>query len=131
MLELTCIFSRSNQTQKLLIHSSEPIKLIAEALLLDPEHPRNRGDFSQSEEVKGAIQRDAAECFMQLALFDPGRDMLHQDPSVLDALRMLVDKALTEEARQYAVSLPLFASVSVVCLPLVFVCLALCGGASP
>ena len=39
---------------------------------------------------------------MQLALFDPGRDMLHQDPSVLDALRMLVDKALTEEARQYS-----------------------------
>ena len=39
---------------------------------------------------------------MQLALFDPGRDYLQQHPSVLDALRMLTDKALTEDARQYA-----------------------------
>jgi len=92
----------ADANKTLLIQTSEPIKLIMEALLLDPEHARNRGDFSQSDEVKGAIQCDAAECFMQLALFPPGRDMLQQDASVLDALRMLVDKALTEEARQYA-----------------------------
>lgn len=95
-----CVCADANK--KLLLHTSEPIKLITEALLLDPEHVRNRGDFSQRQEVRGAIQRDAAECFMQLVLFDPSQDMLKQEPSVLDALRMLVDKALTEEARQYA-----------------------------
>ena len=92
----------ADANKKLLIRTSEPIKLIMEALLLDPEHARNRGDFGQSDEVKAAIQCDAAECIMQLALFPPCRDMLQQDAGVLDALRMLVDKALTEEARQYA-----------------------------
>jgi len=84
--------------KKLLLQSPEPIKLVMEALLLDPEHMRQ----DQSQDVKGAIQCDAAECILQLALFPIGRDMLSQDASVLDALRMLVDKALTEEARQYA-----------------------------
>lgn len=94
-----CI-SDANKTH--LLQTSEPIKLIMEALLLNPEHVRNHGDLEQSDEVKGAIQCDAAESLMQLALFPPGRDVLQQDASVLDALHMLVDKALTEEARQYA-----------------------------
>ena len=93
----------ADANKKLLLQTSEPIKLIMEALLLDPEHVRNQGDLDQSLEVKGAIQCDAAESLMQLALFPAGRDMLlQQDASVLDVLRMLVDKALTEEARQYA-----------------------------
>ena len=66
--------------------------------MLDPEHLRQ----DQDEDVKGAIQRDAAECLMQLALFGPARDMLQQDATLLDTLRMLVDKAWTEEAKQYA-----------------------------
>ena len=36
---------------------------------------------------------------MQLALFEPGRDyMRRQETAVLDAVRMLVDKAFSEEA---------------------------------
>ena len=72
----------ADANKKLLIQTSEPIKLIMEALLLDPEHARNRGDFGQSDEVKAAIQCDAAECIMQLALFPPCRDMLRQDAAV-------------------------------------------------
>jgi hypothetical protein len=69
-----------------------------EALLLDSEHTRQ----DQSEDVRGSIQRDAAECLMQLALFDPGRDILQKDESVLDALRTLIDHGMTDEAKQYA-----------------------------
>ena len=53
--------------------------------------------------VVTAIQQDAAECFMQLALFDTTRDVLKQDGSVRDALRMLADKgAMSEEAKMSA-----------------------------
>ena len=51
------------------------IKLITEALLLDPEHARQ----NQDEAIKAAIQQDAAECFLQLALFEPGQDMLAKE----------------------------------------------------
>ena len=39
---------------------------------------------------------------MRTKAFCAGRDMLQKDASVLDALHMLVDKALTEEAKHYA-----------------------------
>lgn len=88
----------SDANKNLLLESADLCKLLLEALLLDPEHMRQ----TQSEDVKAAIQRDAAECFMQLALFAPGRDLLKQDTSVLEALHMLVDKAWTDEAKQCA-----------------------------
>ena len=92
----------SDANKTLLLQSPEPIKLITEALLLDPQHIRNHGALDQSEDVKGAIQRDAAECFMQLALYEPGREMLQKDAAVIDSLRTLKDKALTEEASRFA-----------------------------
>jgi hypothetical protein len=92
----------SDANKTLLLQSPEPIKLITEALLLDPQHIRNHGALDQSEDIKGAIQRDAAECFMQLALFEPGREMLQKDAAVIDSLRTLKDKALTEEASRFA-----------------------------
>jgi hypothetical protein len=58
--------------------------------------------LNQSEDVKITIQRDAAECLMQLALFEPGRDYMRQETAVLDAVRMLVDKAFSEEAKHFA-----------------------------
>ena len=88
----------SDVNKALLIRSPDLMKLLIEALLLDPEHTRQ----DQLETTKGTLQHDAAECFMQLALYEPGRDVLQQSPGVLDALRMLVDKALTEEARKCA-----------------------------
>jgi hypothetical protein len=85
--------------KQLVLRSPELTKLLTEALLLDPEHVRR----DQSEDVKCAIQRDAAECIMQLALYELGRETLQNVPEVLDALRMLVDReALTEEARRNA-----------------------------
>eukprot|EP01050_Picozoa_sp_SAG11_P000974 SAG11_NODE_38_length_21705_cov_24.667453_12_plen_606_part_00 len=92
----------SDANKTLLLQSAEPIKLITEALLLDPQHIRNHGALDQSEDTKGAIQRDAAECFMQLSLFEPGRKMLQNDAAAVDSLRTLKDKALTKEARRFA-----------------------------
>jgi hypothetical protein len=84
--------------KQLALRSPSLIKLLLEALLLDPDHNRQ----GQSDEVKSAIQRDAAQCFMQLATFGPGREVLQKDTAVLDALRMLVDKGWAEEAKRNA-----------------------------
>ena len=57
------------------------------------------------EALRAGIQCDGAECFLQLALFEPGKELLEQHPEALDALRALVDgAALTEEARLSASS---------------------------
>jgi hypothetical protein len=64
-----------------------------EALLLDPNHVRNN-TYNLEDSVKAAIQRDAAECFLQLALFEPGREMLLTEKggaSAMEALRALAD----------------------------------------
>lgn len=51
------------------------------------------------EALRAGIQCDGAQCFLQLALFDPGKELLEQHPEALGALRSLVDgAALTEEA---------------------------------
>ena len=72
------------------------IPTLLDALFLDPEHPRKDMD----ETLRTGIQCDGAECFLQLALFEPGKQLLEQHPEALDALRVLVDgAALTEEAR--------------------------------
>ena len=66
-----------------------------EALLLEPLHMRQ----DQDESTKFILQKDAAECFLQIAVFDPGRALLSNNAEVVDALHMLVDKAWTEEAK--------------------------------
>ena len=77
------------------------IPTLLDALFLDPEHPRKDMD----ERLRAGIQCDGTECFLQLALFDPGRALLEQHTEALDALRALVDgAALTEEARLSASS---------------------------
>ena len=49
--------------------------------------------------VKAGIQADAAECFLQLALYEPGKKLLEGNPAVLDALRAMCKTAFTEEAQ--------------------------------
>ena len=85
----------------MLVQCDALVPLLLDALFLDPEHPRKEMD----ERLRAGIQRDGAECFLQLALFDPGRELLEQHTEALDALRALVDgSALTEEARLSASS---------------------------
>jgi hypothetical protein len=93
----------SDINKELLIKSPElktsgPDNLLLSALLLDPQHVRQ----DEPDEVKAAVQQDASECFLQLATYGPGREMLQQLPEVHEALRTLVDKAWTDEARSNA-----------------------------
>ena len=77
------------------------IPTLLDALFLDPEHPRK----DMEEKLRAGIQRDGAECLLQLALVEPGKELLKRHPEALDALRVLVDgAALTEEARLSASS---------------------------
>ena len=82
----------------LLVKSPQLAQLLIEGLLLDPSHVR----YEQADEVKAAIQCDAAECLMQLALHAPTREALQRDLAVIDALRTLAGKAMTEKAKRSA-----------------------------
>ena len=67
-------------------------------LLLDPEHPRK----DTAEPVKAAVQRDIAECIQQLAVFPQAREVLKADSELIDAVKALVDKGWTNEAKETA-----------------------------
>ena len=85
----------------MLVQCGVLIPTLLDALFLDPEHPRKDMD----EKLRAGIQRDGAECFLQLALFEPGKELLVQHTETMDALRSLVGgAALTEEARLSASS---------------------------
>ena len=73
------------------------IPLLIDALILDPDHCRKDTD----ESVKAAIQADAADCLLQLAVFEPhGRQLLESNHAVIEALHALADgKAFTEAAQ--------------------------------
>ena len=80
----------------LLVQSAGLIPLLLDGTFLDADHPRT--DAPDSE--KAPLQTDVCDCFVQLAVFEPGRELLQSDPAAMDALRALADgKALTEEGK--------------------------------
>jgi hypothetical protein len=84
----------SDANKSLLVKSSRLIQLLLEALFLDPAHAR------QDTPDKAPIQQAAAECFLQLAVFKPGRELLMQDPAIAEALQALAGgKAMTKQAQ--------------------------------
>jgi hypothetical protein len=87
---------RSDVNKMLLIQTQLTTTLLTEALFLNLDHARQ----GQEEVIKAAIQQDATECFLQLALYEPGRLMLSDQVAVLEALHALVDgRAFSEEAK--------------------------------
>ena len=48
------------------------------------------------------MQRDAAECIQQLALFPPAREALQADSSLLEAVQALAESCWTDEAKDSA-----------------------------
>ena len=79
----------------MLVQCDALIPTLLDALFLEPEHPRMNTDEDApikalEERLRAGIQCDGAECFLQLALFDPGRALLEQHTEALDALRSLV-----------------------------------------
>ena len=53
-------------------------------------------------EKKAWLQQMHCECLAQLAVFEPAREPLRQDPSVVPALEAVAEGGLSAEARQYA-----------------------------
>lgn len=88
----------SDRNKVQLIRCSGFIPLLVTALLLAPDHPRKDMDV----DLKASIQRDASECVLQCCLYPPGREALRASSALCDALAILVDKGLTDEARDCA-----------------------------
>ena len=53
-------------------------------------------------ELKSWCQMHHAECLAQLAVFEPAREPLRQDPSVIPSLEAVAEAGLIAEARQFA-----------------------------
>ena len=54
------------------------------------------------EELKSWCQTHHVECLAQLAVYEPARQALLQDPTVLPALRAVAEAGLSAEARELA-----------------------------
>ena len=89
--------TNADANKQMLVRCDVLIPTLLHALFLDPEHPRKDMD----EASRAGIQCDGAECFLQLALFEPGKELMERHPEALDALRALADggAALASEAR--------------------------------
>ena len=86
----------SDTNKNLLVQSVGLIGLLLDALFLADDHERK--DAPDSE--KAPAQTDAAAACLQLALFEPGRALLQNDPTLMHALRALASgKALTAEGK--------------------------------
>jgi hypothetical protein len=93
-LELTI----SDANKPLLLANESFIPYLTDALLLDQGHPR----AGMKAELKIWCQQHHAECLAQLAVYEPGRQALLQDPSVLPVLQAVAEAGLSEEAREFA-----------------------------
>ena len=72
----------------MLVQCDALIPTLLDALFLDPEHPRK----DMEEALRAGIQRDGAECLLQLALVEAGKELLERHPEALEALRALADR---------------------------------------
>eukprot|EP01046_Picozoa_sp_COSAG06_P004351 COSAG06_NODE_181_length_20926_cov_7.590051_14_plen_160_part_00 len=85
--ELTGLFQGEDDEEKIAAQRDQHATMTKDQLAKMTQH------------VKEGIQADAAECFLQLALYEPGKKLLEGNPAVLDALRAMCKTAFTEEAQ--------------------------------
>ena len=88
----------SDKNKPLILANAGFIPYLVDALLLDPGHPR----ADMALELKTWCQEHHAECLAQLAMFEPAREALCQDPSVIPALEAVAEAGLSAEARKFA-----------------------------
>ena len=79
----------SDENKPLLLDNPDFIPYLVDALLLDPDHPR----AGMKQELKSWCQEHHVECLAQLAVFEPAREALRQDPSVIPALEAVAEAA--------------------------------------
>ena len=88
--------TNADANKQMLVRCDVLIPTLLDAVFLDPEHPRKDMD----EALRAGIQRDGAECLLQLALVEPGKELLERHPEALEALRALAGgAALNQETR--------------------------------
>ncbi len=99
----------SDKNKALLVQATDLVPLLVDALFVDSAeklHPRR--DAANKKEVWiQSVQCNAAECFLQLAAYEPGRELLLQadrstDPTVNGALQVVADRGMTSAAREFA-----------------------------
>ena len=88
----------SDENKPLLLANPDFIPYLVDALLLDADHPR----AGMKQELKVWLQTHHAECLAQLAVFEPAREVLRKDLSVIPALEAVAEAGLSAEARQFA-----------------------------
>ena len=88
----------SDENKPLLLANPDFIPYLVDALLLDPSHPR----ADMKEELKIWCVTHHCECFAQLAVFEPAREALRQDPSLIPALQAVAEIGLSAEVRKIA-----------------------------
>jgi hypothetical protein len=97
-----CIYMRdlatSDLNKPLLLANKNVIPYLVDALLLDPEHPR----AAMQDNLKVWCQQHHCDAIAQLAVFEPAREALLQDGSVVPALEAVAKGGLSEEARELA-----------------------------
>lgn len=72
--------------------------------LFSPADPPNEraGNAVDAEGLHATCQRICAETLQQLALFDPGRDAMLQNQSIVASLVGVADQGMTAEAKEHA-----------------------------
>eukprot|EP01046_Picozoa_sp_COSAG06_P001050 COSAG06_NODE_31_length_31488_cov_60.882793_35_plen_433_part_00 len=90
--------SVSDANKPLLLANKDFIPYLVDALLLDPDHPR----AGMKEQLKAWCQQHHCEAIAQLAVFEPAREALLEDGSVVPALEAVSAGGLSKEARDLA-----------------------------
>ena len=83
----------SDANKPLVLDNPDFIPYLVDALLLDADHPR----AGMKHELKSWCQEHHTECLAQLAVFEPAREPLRQDPSVIPALEAVAGGGLSAE----------------------------------
>ena len=88
----------SDENKPLLLANKDFVPYLVDALLLGPDHPR----AAMKDELKIWCQHHHTECLAQLAVYEPAREALLADPTVVPALRAVAEAGMSAEARELA-----------------------------
>ena len=100
----------SDHHKTLLLRNADTIPHLVSGLFLDPDHPRGLkakeilGPQAHATdlEVQAIFQQNFSEALAQLALFPAGKEALLADESVVPSLEAVVERGMSEEAKEFA-----------------------------
>lgn len=97
----------SDAHKSLLLNVKGLTRHLVAGLFLDPDdHPRGLNAVPPATptplEVQAIFQRNFSETIQQLSLFEPGKEVLLQDDSIVEAMEAVAEGGMSEEARESA-----------------------------